>query len=67
MSAPATDEERLLKPAEVMELLSVSRSYLAKLRMKGGGPPFVKVGIKKTAVRYPLTGLEAWVQALPRR
>jgi hypothetical protein len=35
-----------------------STSYLEKLRVVGGGPPFIKVG---KAVRYKLADLDTWL------
>jgi hypothetical protein len=36
----------------------LSKSYLEKLRVVGGGPPFIKVG---KAVRYKLADLDTWL------
>ena len=35
---------RLLTPREAADFLRVSESWLAKARMRGDGPPYVKVG-----------------------
>jgi hypothetical protein len=40
--------------------VGVSRGFLDKLRMTGGGPPFLKIGRK---VVYERDALEAWVSA----
>jgi hypothetical protein len=40
--APAT--AKLLKAIEAHQLLNVSVSWLAKARMRGDGPPFIKIG-----------------------
>ena len=42
--------DRLLTPQETADFLRVSLSWLAKARMRGDGPPYVKIG---RAVRYP--------------
>ncbi len=42
--------DRLLTPAEIASLLGVSQSWLAKSRLSGDGPRFVKIG---RSVRYP--------------
>lgn len=43
--------------------LSLSTSYLEKLRLTGGGPPFIKIG---KAVRYRFGDLDAWFSAKVR-
>ena len=40
---------KLLTPKEAAQLLKVSESWLAKARMRGDGPPFIKIG---RAIRY---------------
>jgi hypothetical protein len=40
-----------------------STSYLEKLRVVGGGPPFIKVG---KAVRYKLADLDTWLEEQKR-
>jgi Helix-turn-helix domain len=42
-------DERLLTPNETADFLRVSHSWLAKARMRGDGPPFLKVG---RSIRY---------------
>jgi hypothetical protein len=46
------------------EILDVSESYLNKLRMTGGGPPYVKFNAK---VKYILPKLVPWALAHARR
>ena len=41
--------DRLLTPREAADFLRVSKSWLAKARMRGDGPPYVKVG---RSIRY---------------
>jgi len=50
----------LLTPRDASAFLGLSGSWLAKLRLTGGGPPFIKLGRQ---VRYRLCDLEAWLQA----
>jgi hypothetical protein len=51
-------------PPKFSRITGIPTSTLAKLRMRGGGPPFVKIG---RAVRYPVrAGLE-WMAAHTRR
>jgi predicted DNA-binding transcriptional regulator AlpA len=49
MTAVGDRSDRLLTPKEAAEFLRVSLSWLAKSRMRGDGPQFVKLG---RAVRY---------------
>jgi excisionase family DNA binding protein len=53
----------LLTPKEAAELLKVSLSYLAKARMRGDGPPFIKVG---RSVRYSEAALLQWMKSRQR-
>jgi hypothetical protein len=53
----------LLTPRETAERLKVSLSWLAKARMRGDGPPFIKVG---RAIRYSETMLMQWMRAHQR-
>jgi len=52
--------ERLLTPNETAALLRVSMSWLAKARMRGDGPPFIKLG---RAIRYSEAALLQWMKA----
>jgi hypothetical protein len=54
------DLERLFTPKEAAGRLRVSLSWLAKARMLGSGPPFVKFG---RSVRYPERALAQWTKA----
>jgi predicted DNA-binding transcriptional regulator AlpA len=56
--------ERLLTPKETANFLRLSLSWLAKGRMRGDGPPFVKPG---RAVRYRESDLLQWLKARARR
>lgn len=51
-----------LRPAEAGQRVHLSQSTLAKMRLRGDGPPFKKVGGK---VVYPEMELEAWLEAKP--
>jgi excisionase family DNA binding protein len=53
----------LLTPKEAAKLLKVSLSWLAKARMRGDGPPFIKVG---GAIRYSEAALLQWVKSRQR-
>lgn len=53
------EADRLIKPIEAAHFLGLSRSWLAKLRLTGDGPQYVKVGRQ---VRYRRTDLLRWVE-----
>lgn len=57
-------EGRLLRPDEAAAYLSLSPQTLAHLRIRGGGPPYIKIS---TAVRYSTEDLEQYVAARKRR
>jgi len=50
--------KRLVKTTQAAEILGVSASQLAKLRVYGGGPEFIKLG---ASVLYEIDALEAWL------
>jgi predicted DNA-binding transcriptional regulator AlpA len=50
--------EPLLDPKEAATVLKVSTSWLAKARVQGDGPEFVKIG---RAVRYPESSLHKFI------
>ena len=54
------DGERLLTPREAANLLRLSLSWLAKARMRGDGPPYVKLG---RAIRYREGALVQWMKS----
>jgi predicted DNA-binding transcriptional regulator AlpA len=56
----ANSEDYLLHPTEVAKLLNVSDSWLAKSRLTGTGPVFVKIG---RAVRYRLAAVQDFIKA----
>ncbi len=55
--------EPLLKPEEAAKIMNVSTSWLAKARLSGDGPRFVKVG---RAVRYLEFSLREYIKARMR-
>ena len=65
MNAPAktNDIDPLLHPAEVAKLLGVSSSWLAKSRLSGTGPRFIKVG---RCVRYARSALREFILSRQR-
>ena len=53
----------LLTPKEAATRLKVSPSWMAKARLRGDGPPYIKVG---KSIRYPEPGLLQWMKARTR-
>jgi excisionase family DNA binding protein len=53
-----TNGDVFLVPKEAAELLRVSKSYLDKLRVYGGGPRFLRLGARK--IVYRKADLDAW-------
>jgi excisionase family DNA binding protein len=58
MNQPET--RRLLKVQEAAEYTSMSKHTLNGLRVKGGGPKFVKLG---SSVRYQVSDLDEWIRS----
>ena len=52
------DRHELLTPREAAEYLRVSKSYLDKLRVYGGGPKFLRPGKRK--ILYRKSELDVW-------
>jgi excisionase family DNA binding protein len=53
----------LLTPKEAAKLLKVSLSWLAKARMRGDGPPYIRVGRQ---IRYSEAALLQWMKSRQR-
>lgn len=49
-----------LTPKDAAEILKVSVSWLAKSRMRGDGPPFIKIG---RCIRYSEAALQEWAKS----
>jgi len=54
----------LLDPQTTAEELGIKTNTLAKWRVAGGGPPFVKIGSR---IRYSRADLDQWIDARRRR
>lgn len=54
----------LCNTSQAAERCSLSPRTLEKLRVVGGGPPFIRLG---GAVRYQLEDLDSWIAANRRR
>ena len=55
--------ERLLTPMEAADFLRKSDSFLAKARMNGTGPAYIKIG---RSVLYSETALQQWLRSRQR-
>jgi hypothetical protein len=55
--------EQLLTPKEAARLLRVSLSWLAKARMRGDGPPYIRIG---RSIRYSGAVLTQWMKGRQR-
>ena len=53
----------LLTAKEASRLLKLSVSWLAKARMRGDGPPYLRLG---RAIRYSEGGLLQWMKSRTR-
>jgi hypothetical protein len=62
-STPSAIHQVLLTPKQAAALLNLSPSWLAKQRLKGGGPPYMKMG---GAVRYNAVSLQEWMKGKQR-
>lgn len=58
-----TSFERLLTPSETAAALGVSLSWLAKARLRGDGPLYIKIG---RAVRYSERAIRDYLRAQTR-
>lgn len=59
-----TIARRMLTTIEAAEYLTVAPQTLARQRVEGRGPPYLKLG---GSVRYDLRDLESWLDAQRRR
>jgi predicted DNA-binding transcriptional regulator AlpA len=60
---PVAAIERLLTPKEAAHFLRVSLSWLAKARMRGDGPPYIRIG---RSTRYSEAALLQWMKSRQR-
>ncbi len=59
-AAKTVQPDELLTPNEAAAFLKLSKSWLAKARLKGNGPAYHKLG---GSVRYSVAVLQQWVKA----
>jgi len=60
----SASQETYFRPREAADYLRSSESTLAKKRLNGDGPPFVRIG---RAIRYRRSDLDAWMARSVRR
>jgi predicted DNA-binding transcriptional regulator AlpA len=61
--APRPTAPSLLTPKQAARFLNLSVSWLAKRRLAGDGPPYIKLG---GAVRYAEASLQQWMKGQQR-
>ena len=61
---PADSWPEWMHPAAAADYMDSSPSTLAKLRLRGGGPTFCRIG---RAIRYRRIDLDEWLLATRRR
>jgi predicted DNA-binding transcriptional regulator AlpA len=61
--AKASTIDSLLHPREAAKMLNVSESWLAKARLSGNGPRYVKIG---RSVRYPESSIREFIKSRMR-
>ena len=60
---PGSAPERLLHPTDVSNRWGISTSWLAKARMRGDGPPYLRIG---RSIRYSEIALLQWLKSRQR-
>lgn len=63
MNKQPLDVSPVLTPKETAARLKVSPSWLAKARMRGDGPPYIRVG---RSIRYAEPALGQWMKSRQR-
>ncbi len=59
----ASKIDPLLHPRDTAKILNVSMSWLAKARMRGDGPPYIRIG---RSIRYSEPALLQWMKSRQR-
>lgn len=55
------DQTPLASSKDVAEFLGITANGLAKMRMTGGGPAFIRVGARN--IKYRWSDVHAWLEA----
>lgn len=53
--------ERFATEKQMAEMLGMSRASLCRQRAIGSGPPWIRIGIGRGQIRYPVTAFADWV------
>lgn len=59
--------QKLLTPKTVTDRYGLKEAWLAKLRMTGKGPEFIKMGRRSSRIYYEESAIEAWLASKRRR
>ena len=65
MNISSNDLARILRPKEAARYIGLSASTLAKMRCRGDGPNYVKLGLG--AIGYRIADLNAYTKSRIRR
>jgi predicted DNA-binding transcriptional regulator AlpA len=60
---PPTAIAALRTPKEAAQFLKLSTSWLAKARMRGDGPPYIRIG---RSIRYSEAAVLQWMKSRQR-
>jgi predicted DNA-binding transcriptional regulator AlpA len=59
-ASAVSNHEPLFKPDKAGEYVGFTSNWLAKLRVYGGGPKYIRLGRR---IRYAPSDLDAWIAA----
>lgn len=59
-----TDKAPLASSKEIADYLGITENNLARIRMEGNGPEFIRVGHRN--IRYRWSAVEAWLDEQSR-
>ena len=65
MTRDTNDPDQLLTEKEAAELICYSQRALQNWRVRGGGPPYVKVSAR--SIRYQRRDVLEWIEARKRK
>jgi predicted DNA-binding transcriptional regulator AlpA len=65
LASEPSGHTQCMRTPEAARYVALSESTLTKMRLRGDGPPFIKVGPR--AVAYRKADLDAWLEARVRR
>jgi predicted DNA-binding transcriptional regulator AlpA len=65
LTSETSGQTPCMRTPEAARYVALSESTLTKMRLRGDGPPYIKVGPR--AVAYRKADLDAWLEARVRR